>query len=67
MNKKLGQNMLKNPGIVDKIIEASNIRKDDIVMEIGPVIQYSLYTLHNYIFIICIYNNYLLSIRELAI
>ncbi len=32
----LGQNFLKNPGIVDRIIEFSGVGGDDAVLEIGP-------------------------------
>jgi len=35
-NKKLGQNFLCNDGIIDKILQISNINKDDNVLEIGP-------------------------------
>lgn len=35
-NKKFGQHMLKNPGILDKIVLAAEIRASDTVMEIGP-------------------------------
>lgn len=35
-NKKLGQNFLINENVLDKIIDASNITKDDLVIEIGP-------------------------------
>ncbi|MBI5233736.1 MAG: ribosomal RNA small subunit methyltransferase A [Deltaproteobacteria bacterium] len=34
--KSLGQNFLSNPFILSKIIEASKITPDDIVVEIGP-------------------------------
>lgn len=34
--KHLGQNFLKNPQIVEKIIKASEITKDDTIIEIGP-------------------------------
>merc|ERR1719316_1268231 len=36
MNKKLGQHLLKNPGIVDKIVAASELKPTDVVYEIGP-------------------------------
>jgi len=36
MNKKLGQHLLKNPGIVDKIVSAGDIKPTDTVYEIGP-------------------------------
>lgn len=35
-NKKHGQHMLKNPGIVDKIVAAADIKPSDHVFEIGP-------------------------------
>ncbi|MFH1194041.1 MAG: rRNA adenine dimethyltransferase family protein [bacterium] len=35
-SKKLGQNFLINKGIVDKIIVAAELSKDDTVLEIGP-------------------------------
>lgn len=35
-NKKHGQHLLKNPGIIDKIIAASDIKPSDTVFEIGP-------------------------------
>ncbi|AFZ81420.1 dimethyladenosine transferase, putative [Theileria equi strain WA] len=34
--KKFGQHMLKNPGILDKIVQAAEIRPSDTVLEIGP-------------------------------
>ncbi len=34
--KSLGQNFLINPHILDKIISAADIKKDDIILEIGP-------------------------------
>ncbi len=34
--KSLGQNFLSNPRILDKIISAAEISKDDIILEIGP-------------------------------
>ena len=34
--KHLGQNFLKNQGIIDKIIETANLKKTDTVLEIGP-------------------------------
>lgn len=36
VNKKHGQHMLKNPGIVDKIVAAADIKPSDTVFEIGP-------------------------------
>lgn len=35
-SKKMGQNFLINEGIVKKIIEASNLSKENIILEIGP-------------------------------
>lgn len=34
--KRLGQNFLINPDVIDAIIEEAQITKDDIVIEIGP-------------------------------
>ena len=34
--KSLGQNFLINPHIIDKIIAAAEISKDDLIIEIGP-------------------------------
>lgn len=34
--KSLGQNFLVNQGVLDKIIAASEIKKDDIILEVGP-------------------------------
>jgi 16S rRNA (adenine1518-N6/adenine1519-N6)-dimethyltransferase len=34
--KKFGQNFLIDPHVLDKIIQASGITKDDMVLEIGP-------------------------------
>ena len=36
MGEKLGQNFLVNKEIVKKIIEAANLKPDDLVLEIGP-------------------------------
>jgi len=35
-NKSKGQHILKNPGIVEKIVEKSGVRATDVVLEIGP-------------------------------
>lgn len=35
-NKKFGQHLLRNPGIVDKILAASDLKPSDIAFEIGP-------------------------------
>ena len=37
-NKSLGQNFLINQNVVDKIVESSQITKDDLVIEIRPVL-----------------------------
>ena len=34
--KSLGQNFLANPRVLDKIVAAAEISKDDVVLEIGP-------------------------------
>ena len=36
LDKSFGQHLLKNPGILDKIIEASHINTTDTVLEVGP-------------------------------
>jgi 18S rRNA (adenine1779-N6/adenine1780-N6)-dimethyltransferase len=36
MEHKFGQHLLRNPGILDKMMEAANIQPHDVVMEIGP-------------------------------
>jgi 18S rRNA (adenine1779-N6/adenine1780-N6)-dimethyltransferase len=36
LQKKFGQHLLRNPGILDKIIESGDIKSSDIVFEIGP-------------------------------
>lgn len=35
-NKKHGQHLLKNPGIIDKIVSAADIKPSDTLFEIGP-------------------------------
>ena len=35
-NKSLGQNFLKNPAIVDAIVDRAEIRATDCVLEVGP-------------------------------
>ena len=35
-NKKLGQNFLIDDEVIDGIISASNVNKNDLVIEIGP-------------------------------
>ena len=37
--KKFGQNFLIDPHVLDKIIEAAEVTKDDFVLEIGPGIR----------------------------
>jgi 16S rRNA (adenine1518-N6/adenine1519-N6)-dimethyltransferase len=34
--KSLGQNFLINPHIIDKIVSAAEVSKDDIILEVGP-------------------------------
>lgn len=34
--KSLGQNFLVNPRILDKIVSAAEITKDDVILEVGP-------------------------------
>ena len=34
--KKYGQNFIKDPGIIKKIVSSTNITKDDLVIEVGP-------------------------------
>lgn len=36
LQKKHGQHLLKNPGILEKIVTASDLKSSDIVFEIGP-------------------------------
>jgi len=36
LQKKHGQHLLKNPGILEKIVSASELKATDIVFEIGP-------------------------------
>ena len=35
-NKKLGQNFLIDKNIIQKVVDAGNIKENDIVLEIGP-------------------------------
>jgi len=35
-NKKFGQHLLKNPGIIDKIVSACDLKPSDTCFEIGP-------------------------------
>ena len=34
--KSLGQNFLINPHIIDKIVAAAEVSKDDLILEVGP-------------------------------
>ncbi|XP_055388936.1 probable dimethyladenosine transferase [Condylostylus longicornis] len=36
LDKNLGQHLLRNPGILDKIVTAAEIKSTDTVLEIGP-------------------------------
>lgn len=36
LDKKLGQHLLKNPGVLEKIVTAAEIKSTDTVLEIGP-------------------------------
>lgn len=36
MGTKLGQNFLKNKGIVERIINSADLTAEDLVLEIGP-------------------------------
>ena len=35
-DKSLGQNFLKNPAVVDSIVERAKLRPTDAVLEVGP-------------------------------
>ncbi len=35
-NTSIGQHFLKNPAVVDSIIEKSNLRPTDTILEVGP-------------------------------
>lgn len=35
-NKRLGQNFLIDDDVIDNIIKASNVNKNDLIIEIGP-------------------------------
>ena len=39
-NKKLGQNFLIDEEAIDEILEAANITKQDLIIEIGPGLRY---------------------------
>ncbi|MBP6879820.1 MAG: 16S rRNA (adenine(1518)-N(6)/adenine(1519)-N(6))-dimethyltransferase, partial [Candidatus Pacebacteria bacterium] len=34
--KSFGQNFLKNPGVIRKIVETGEVKEGDVVLEIGP-------------------------------
>ena len=34
--KGLGQNFLTDPAVLDKVVEAAGVTRDDAVLEIGP-------------------------------
>ena len=36
LTKRLGQNFLINAGVVSKVVDAANVQKKDVVLEIGP-------------------------------
>ncbi|MCJ1413807.1 Dimethyladenosine transferase [Xylographa parallela] len=36
MNTDLGQHVLKNPGVAQKIVDKADLRQSDIVLEVGP-------------------------------
>lgn len=36
LNKSLGQHILKNPLVVNSIVEKAHIKSTDIVLEVGP-------------------------------
>ncbi|KAL9106494.1 MAG: hypothetical protein Q9227_008473 [Pyrenula ochraceoflavens] len=36
MNKDLSQNILKNPGVAQAIVEKADLKQSDIVLEVGP-------------------------------
>ncbi|BDD63788.1 Dimethyladenosine transferase [Monascus purpureus] len=36
MNTDIGQHVLKNPGIAEKIVEKADLKQSDVVLEIGP-------------------------------
>ena len=35
-NKSLGQNFLINDEVIEKIVDAANVQKEDLIIEIGP-------------------------------
>lgn len=35
-NKRLGQNFLIDDDVIDNIVKASNVNKNDLIIEIGP-------------------------------
>ncbi|KAI9724931.1 MAG: hypothetical protein M1812_000207 [Candelaria pacifica] len=36
MNKDIGQHILKNPGIADRIVQKADLKQSDVVLEVGP-------------------------------
>ena len=40
-NKRLGQNFLIDDETIDNIIKASNVNKEDLIIEIGPGLRNS--------------------------
>jgi 18S rRNA (adenine1779-N6/adenine1780-N6)-dimethyltransferase len=43
-NKELGQHILKNPAIIDTIIDKAKIKPSDTILEIGPgILIYFIY------------------------
>ncbi|KAI9759825.1 MAG: Dimethyladenosine transferase [Candelina submexicana] len=36
MNKHIGQHILKNPGIADRIVQKADLKQSDVVLEVGP-------------------------------
>ena len=40
-NKRLGQNFLIDDDVIDNIIDASNVNKNDLIIEIGPGLRYT--------------------------
>ncbi|MCF6277366.1 MAG: 16S rRNA (adenine(1518)-N(6)/adenine(1519)-N(6))-dimethyltransferase RsmA [Anaerolineales bacterium] len=35
-NKRLGQNFLRDPNILDRLVQAADLQTDDVVLEVGP-------------------------------
>ncbi len=40
-NKRLGQNFLIDDDVINNIIKASDVNKDDLIIEIGPGLRNS--------------------------